>query len=122
MDLPTIHLIVARGFSAFTLIVTLLAAYRLIRRERLGPDFWGAVVIGEGLVAVQAILGVVLLIMGGQPGRGEIHYLYGALTLLAWPAAWSYARHQESRETLIWMLVSAFLFALSIRAMTTGGV
>jgi heme A synthase len=120
MDLPALHTIVARAFSAFTLIVTLLAAYRLIRRERLGPDFWGAVVIGEGLVALQAILGIALLVMGGQPARGEIHYLYGVLTLLSWPAAWSYARNQEDRETLIWMLVSAFLFALSLRATLTG--
>jgi len=120
MPLAQIHAMTARAVSIFTLLITLFAVFRLIRNAPLGSDFWGAVVIGEGLILIQTILGVVLLIQGAVPGR-IIHYLYGALNLLAWPAAYSYSRGQESRrETIIWVLVSAFLFGLSLRAAGTG--
>jgi hypothetical protein len=120
MPLTQVHGIVANAFSIFALVVTLLAAFQLIRRQPLGGNFWGAVMIGEGLVIVQAILGIVLLIKGGQPGRG-IHFLYGALSVLAWPAAYAYSQGQnENRATLVWTLVGAFLFGLSMRAVATG--
>jgi hypothetical protein len=120
MPLAQVHAMTARAVSIFTLLVTLFAIFRLIRSVPLGSDFWGAVVIGEGLIVVQSILGVILLIQGAAPGR-IIHYLYGALNLLAWPAAYTYSRGQDSRrETVIWVLVSAFLFGLSLRAAGTG--
>jgi hypothetical protein len=118
--LAEVHTLIARAVSIFTLLVTLFAVFRLIRNAPLGSDFWGAVVIGEGLIVVQAIVGVILLIQGAVPGR-VIHYLYGVLTVLAWPAAYTYSREQDiRRETITWVLVSAFLFGLSLRAAGTG--
>ncbi len=120
MSLSQLHRLIATAFSIFALVVTLLAAYRLIRRQALSGDFWGAVVIGEGLVLLQAILGLILLIGGRQPGRG-IHFLYGALTVLVWPITYTYSQTQdEHRTALVWTLASAFLFGLSIRAIGTG--
>ncbi len=122
MPLAQIHAMTARAVSIFSLLITLFAIFRLIRNAPLGSDFWGAVVIGEGLIVIQSILGVILLIQGLMPAR-IIHLLYGGLNLLAWPAAYSYTRGQDSRrETIIWALVSAFLFGLSLRAAGTGGM
>jgi hypothetical protein len=114
------HNILSNAVSLFTLAVTLLALYRLLRHEGLGSDFWGTVVIGEGLIVVQALVGGILLFSGYQPPR-LIHYLYGALNVLTWPATYTYTQGQDDRrQALIWTLVSAFLFGLSLRARTTG--
>ncbi len=120
MSIPQIHAAVANAISIFTLLVTLLALWKVIRRQGLGPDFWGAVIIGEGLILIQAIVGIILWIMGLPPGR-QIHFLYGPLVALTWPAIWAYTRNlKPEREALWWMLGSAFLFFLSLRASSTG--
>jgi FtsH-binding integral membrane protein len=121
MDLTALHTVVGRAFIIFSLLVALLALYKYLRKEPLGGDFWGAVVIGEGVAVAQLIIGIILLIMGRSPAR-VIHFLYGALVVLAWPATFGYTRTQESgREALTWALVSAFLFGLALRAFGTGG-
>src|SRR5678815_4504899 len=114
------HNILSNAVSLFTLAVTLMALYRLLRREGLGSDFWGTVVIGEVLIVVQAILGAVLFFTAHQAPQ-TLHYLYGALNVFTWPAAYSYTLNQDDRrQTLIWTLVSVFLFGLSLRARVTG--
>jgi heme A synthase len=114
------HNILSTAISLFTLAVTLLALFRLLRREGLGSDFWGTVVIGEGLIVVQVVLGGILFFTGNEQPR-LIHYLYGALNALAWPATYAYAHDQDDRrQALIWTLVSVFLFGLSLRARSTG--
>jgi hypothetical protein len=114
------HNILSNAVTLFTLAVTLLALFRLLRHEGLASDFWGTVVIGEGLIVVQAFLGGILFFTGSQPPQ-LIHYLYGALNVLTWPAAYAYAHDQDDqRQALIWTLVSVFLFGLSLRARTTG--
>jgi hypothetical protein len=69
-------------------------------------------------VAVQVIIGIVLVITGHRPPL--LHWFYGAATLLALPLAMSIGSRRERREQL-WLVggaVAALLFAL--RAMTTG--
>jgi hypothetical protein len=114
------HDILSTAVALFTLAVTLMALFGLLRHEALGSEFWGTVVIGEGLIVVQAVLGGILFFTGFQPPR-LIHYLYGALTVFTWPATYSYTQGQDDRrQALIWTLVSAFLFGLSLRARSTG--
>lgn len=121
MTATQVHAAIANAITLFTLLVTLLALWRVFRRQPLGPDFWGAVVIGEGLILVEAAIGIGLWITRtGQPAR-PIHFLYGPLVALTWPAIWAYTRNvQSNREALWWMLGSAFLFFLSLRAISTG--
>ena len=117
----TIHQRFGRvGVPIYILIVGLYALFHLMRRKPLEGDFWGMVVIGEGLILVQAIVGMVMFITGISPGR-DMHFLYGALIPLLWPAAFGYTRNQsQQRETLIWGLISLFMFGLALRAMSTG--
>lgn len=121
MSLTPIHEFTGRAFLIFAVLITFYALYHLLRNESPDGNFWGAVAVGEILAVVQAVLGVILLLTSKAPARG-IHFLYGVLSVLMWPAAYGYTRNQSGRrETLIWFLISAFLAGLAWRAFVTGG-
>lgn len=120
MPFPSVHAFLARVFTIFTLLIALYALFHLIRRQEISGDFWGAVVIGEGVVVVQSLIGLIRWIQGTYPARG-IHFLYAALCLFAWPVVFAFTKGGTGRrEVLVWVLVSAFLFGLALRAMSTG--
>ncbi len=120
MNVVSIHGFVANAVNIFTLLVALYAAWKYLKREELSSDFWGTVVVGEGLMLVQAVLGIILLIEGLFPAQW-VHLLYGAVTALTWPVTYTYTRGKQPpvREALIWMIVSAILFGVTLRARTT---
>jgi hypothetical protein len=105
----------------FALAMGLWGMVAYVRRQPLGPNYWGALVIGEVVSVLQATLGVIQLLGGGSPARW-IHFLYGSLAVVIWPATFGYLRGQrESRtESLTFGLVSLFLFGIAFRALTTG--
>jgi heme A synthase len=120
MPLVAVHSFLSRAFLAFTGIVTIWSLFVFIRNREIGGDFWGTIVVGEGLVAVQAAIGGLLVLKGALPARG-IHFLYGALCALTWPAVFTFTQGRTGRrEALIWALLSAFLFGLALRAIVTG--
>ena len=120
MNLVSIHGFVANAVNIFTFIVAIYAAIQYFRRKELSSDFWGTVAIGEGLMLIQAVLGIILLIEGLFPAQW-VHILYGATTALTWPVTYTYTRGKQppAREALIWMIVSALLFGVTLRARAT---
>lgn len=122
MSLTQLHEFLSTSVSIFTFLIAAFALWRYIRKEGLGGDFWGAVAIGEGLIVVEGAVGGILYLGGARPAREAIHLLYGVLALMIWPAAYGFTRKMDSRqENLTWLLVSAFLFGISLRARLTGG-
>ncbi|HEC21980.1 MAG TPA: hypothetical protein ENI95_03570 [Chloroflexi bacterium] len=122
MALIQLHTILGRAFMLFAGLMALLGGFTLLRRREPGGDFWGAVVIGEGLIAAQVLVGLVLLLRGGWPAR-PLHFVYGALCLLMWPAVFAFTQGETGRrEMLFWTLASAALAALAWRAIATGGL
>jgi len=71
-------------------------------------------------ISVQALLGILLLILGERPEEG-LHLLYGPVTFLSLPIAAGLARG-ASRRTQAWTLAGGFLVALLLgfRALATG--
>src|SRR5262245_42442959 len=122
MSVLTIHGFVANAVNIFTLLVALYAALKYIRKQELSSDFWGAAAIGEGLMVIQALLGIILVVEGLFPAQW-VHILYGVVSALTWPALYTFTRGKMStqREALVWMLVSAILFGVTLRARATGG-
>ncbi len=119
MLLIQIHDILANTFLYFSAIIALWALFHMIRGKEIGGDFFGAVVIGEVVVVLQSVVGIIMMIMGLVPARG-IHYLYGAVTVLMWPAVFAITRGETSeREALYWTLSSGFLFGIILRAIQT---
>jgi hypothetical protein len=119
MVLSDIHAIFANAFTIFALTIAGWSLVQYFRRQEMSGGFWGAVIIGEGLVLVQSILGVIMWVQGVLPAR-LIHFLYGAIALLSWPAVFAFTRGGTSRrDVLYWALVSIFLFGIALRARAT---
>lgn len=70
--------------------------------------------------AVQAITGLVLLVIGERPAEG-IHFFYGAATVVPIPLAALYARRAPAHQEVLYLLAGVVATALfGFRALTTG--
>lgn len=111
------------AFSAqyYWLAVGLWALYLAARRQPLSSSLWGALLIGEVLMIVQGVLGVVLFLMGLRPGS-LIHILYGVVSVSTVPALYAHTGGDESpRATAYYALGALFLFGIVLRAIGTAG-
>ena len=78
------------------------------------------------IAALQALLGIILVLLGQRPGTGTglyyLHYVYGAIVVLAIPVAVTYATgtKNQRRDILIFSIASLILVAAALRALTTG--
>jgi heme A synthase len=122
MDTLTfIHGRLAQTTIFFALAMGIWAAWSYFRKEGVNSNYWGALIIGEILVIGQGVIGVLMVILGGLP-HDLIHFLYGVLVALGWPAVYIYTNARATRtEAALYALVSFFIFGLAIRAIMTGG-
>ncbi|HEY6468610.1 MAG TPA: hypothetical protein VI434_02485 [Candidatus Dormibacteraeota bacterium] len=77
-------------------------------------------ILTSGVVALQAVVGLVLVLTGSRPAE-LIHWFYGGATLIALPLCAWIGRRRSATQERIWLVggaVATFLFA--IRALTTG--
>jgi heme A synthase len=78
------------------------------------------------IAALQAVLGITLVLLGQKPGTGTglyyLHYVYGAIVVLAIPVAITYATggKNQRRDLLIFSIAALILVAAAIRALMTG--
>jgi hypothetical protein len=93
--------------------------WRLIRKQGLSSNYWGALIIGEVLIVVQGLLGGYLWLIGLRPER-SIHVLYGLVAALTIPAIYAFTKGgQARREMLIYGVALLFLVGILIRAIGT---
>ncbi|WP_029214882.1 hypothetical protein [Kallotenue papyrolyticum] len=96
--------------------------WNYLRGAGVSGAYLGAVVIAVGLIAVEALLGLVLYLQGPRPPRIALHMLYGIVALLSFPAAFAFTRGRVGRaEALIYAVVAFFLVGIALRLRTTGG-
>jgi len=116
-----IHDTLSRTIILFALAMGLWATWRFFRKQGVDSSYLGALIIGEILVLAQGAIGVLLVILGARPGD-LLHFLYGVLVALGWPAVYVYTNARTTRnEAMIYALVSLFIFGLGLRAIMTGG-
>ena len=78
------------------------------------------------IAALQAVLGITLVLLGQKPGTGTglyyLHYVYGAIVVMAIPIAITYATggKNQRRDLLIFSIAALILVAAAIRALMTG--
>lgn len=88
----------------------------------ISPLFRSALRVTGYLALFQAVLGGILVLMGGRP-TDQLHYVYGLVVLLAVPVASVYAsgkREQARRDLIIFLLAALVVAAAAVRAFMTG--
>lgn len=89
-------------------------------RHRVSPGLRSYLLLTWLVIAVEALIGLVLVLAGHRPEQG-IHWFYGAALLLSIPVAWSFAgRGDVRREALALLGGSLAVFLFAIRATGTG--
>lgn len=85
---------------------------------------WRIALIVTAIVGlVQGLLGVTLVLMGQKPEGGNLyylHYVYGAIVLLAIPVAYTYTSKKVRTTILILSIAALVIAAAGARAMMTG--
>nr|BAL58022.1 hypothetical conserved protein [uncultured Chloroflexota bacterium] len=123
MNLGTVLLLHNRVANAAWLYMAIIGLWSLVNYARgrgLDGNILGAIVVGELMMLVQAALGITLLVSGFYPPR-VIHFLYGSLSVLVFPALWAYTRGDTSRQaSLLWGLAGLAMMGLAFRAIGTG--
>ncbi|MBO0791183.1 MAG: hypothetical protein J2P36_09565 [Ktedonobacteraceae bacterium] len=83
--------------------------------------------ITAGLGALQALLGIILLVFGLKPGKPNdalyyLHYVYGTIVALGIPIGVTYATGGKNprRDVLIFSLAAVVVAAAGVRALMTG--
>jgi hypothetical protein len=105
----------------FAFALGVWGAINYLRGQGVGSSYWGALIIGEIVAIVQALVGVILIFTVQVPSD-LIHLLYGSLVALAFPGVYIYTHARTGRAEMgIYALVAFFIFGLGLRAMTTGG-
>lgn len=116
-----LHGVLSNATVLFFLLLGLWGVFRAIRKQGVDGSYMGALVIGELLFVAQAVMGIVLAFGGGAPGRGIVHYIYGAFALVALPGLFAYTRGDDSNTAQWYYAVATlFLFGVATRAITTG--
>lgn len=103
----------------FMVIVGLWGLMTFLRGGGLSGSIAGALIIGQGLIVLQGLAGVVLFIGGPHP-PSSLHYLYGLAAVISLPFVWSYMKERDARQALLfYSLVALFIAGLAIRGMVT---
>lgn len=78
----------------------------------------GALIIAEGVIVLQGLLGVGVYV-GGRPAE-PMHLLYGAALVVALPLAWTIVRDRQPRgQSVALGLAALFAAGLALRGMAT---
>jgi hypothetical protein len=123
MTLVTIHDRLANTAILFVAIMVLWSFWRFFRKQRLDPNFSGALAIAEILILVQSALGLVVAAIGhfASLHRPSMHLLYGAASALTIPAVYIFTKADERHQVMMIYRVSLIFLAFIVwRLMVTG--
>jgi len=115
-----LHRIISSSMVLFLGFIGIWGFIRAIRSKGVDGSYMGALVIGELLIAFQAILGLVLVLGGERPGR-VVHFIYGVFALVALPGLFAYLKGDDSNQSQwYYAIATLFLAGVAIRAIGTG--
>ena len=120
MSLVEIHSRLASTASLFIGILALWALFLRLRGRGLDSSWVGAAVVGELLLIAQGLLGAYLywIGLGVVLPRPFLHILYGVVSVITLPAAYTYFGQLEDErvKTMAMALACAFLWGILQRA------
>lgn len=120
MVINQLHAALANTVILYLVICGLWSFFNAFRGGISG-SLAGALVIAEGLILVQGLLGVVSLLLGYRAAQQGLHFLYGLTTALALPGVYSFTRGRSAESQAIWFGGGLFfIVGLALRGITTG--
>jgi hypothetical protein len=121
MGLVQVHAQLAIAVMLFNAILGVWGFIKFARRHGMDGSFFGAVALSPILGLVQLAVGLVLIAQGLGVNVRFVHYLYGALVIIAVPAVFAFTRGRDDRgAVLIYASVLLLTAAFGFRAYTTG--
>jgi hypothetical protein len=124
--MPEVHEIVGFAVVAVFFVGWVWGLVALISKRDPGQRFWTWVVVAQVIAGVQAVLGVILLLLGYRP-ETWLHYVYGFGPLLVFLIAHQMSREVRDQEggrlSQPWVVFAAaefICFGLAGRALMTG--
>jgi hypothetical protein len=121
MSLVDIHARLGNTALYYAIILALWGLWRVIRKQGVDSNYWGALLIGEILIILQGALGTYLWLIGGRPERG-IHILYGIVAAIIIPGIYAYTKgNQDRRVMLIYGVALLAMVGIIIRSIMTAG-
>jgi hypothetical protein len=115
-----LHAVVGWGIVGGFGVLSLWGLATWVLRRGPGRWFWWILGFVQGAVLLQAVAGVVLLVLGGR--APALHYIYGVI----FPVLVLLVAHVLARDAFAhrpWVpfaLASFFSFGLTLRALMTG--
>jgi|SRR5687768_2180285 len=121
MDIASeVHRTLANMIDLYALIVGIWGLVNFARAMAPNGSYNGALAVAVAIFAIEAVVGLALLLTGSAPAR-SIHWLYGVTMVLTIPAIFVFTRGNNSRrESLLYGLGMIFIWGLSERAAETG--
>lgn len=118
--LAFLHGLGARALLAFAVVLAIWGTYLYFRRAELSGGFRSSYLIMAGLTAVQGLLGLVALALGGRPTT-LLHLVYGAFAVLFLPGAYLYAHGGSRRREAVIVAGAAWVVSIAyFRGIATG--
>jgi uncharacterized membrane protein len=119
--LTNIHGPLSSSILYFLLIAGVWGLVTAFRKRGVSSNYWGILAIGEIMIIVQAIIGVVLYVGEARPGRPGVHILYGIVAVITLPAYYAFSKGRDDRTAaLLYGLFCIFVAGITLRSVTTG--
>ena len=116
-----IHGRLAIAVVMFNAILGIWGFIRFLRGLEIDSSYWGAIALSPLLGLLQMGIGLIMVYNGLYVNVRFVHYLYGALVILAVPACFAFLRGREDRGALlIFALVLLLNAGFGLRAYSTG--
>ena len=121
MGIVQIHASIATTVMLYNTVVGVWGFIKYLRKQQfVDSNFWGAAALSPILGLIQAVLGIVMIGMGLGANVRLVHYLYGALVVIAVPATFAFTRGRDDRGALlIYAAVLLLTAAFGARAYVT---
>lgn len=115
-----VHATLSNTIWLFFLALGLWGLFNAVRKRGVEGSYLGAMVIGEVLYVVQAVLGVMLWMGGFLPAldNATMHILYGSFALVFMPFVYFVWLKGDDSVQAQWVLgfTTLFLFGVALRA------
>ena len=120
MPLDEFHVRLGSTSFLYFFAISLWGYFRFFRGKGISSSYWGALAVGEILLAAQGIVGAILWFGGPGPSR-PIHILYGFVALIMIPGAYVYTKGRTDRaEILMYGTATIITVGLLFRGTCTG--